>query len=92
MNLSVDDLTAALARNRDVFAALFQGASPEMQNWRQAPEKWNLVEIACHMYDEELEDFRARTFGVLESPEEDWVPIDPANWVKRARLCLQKLY
>ncbi len=58
------------------------GLHEELYLWRPGPEKWCLLEVICHLYDEEREDFRARTRHVLETPETPMPPIDPVGWVK----------
>lgn len=70
-----------LARHRDVFRALFIGLAPEEITWKPTPEKWCALEIICHLYDEEREDFRARLSSTLEAPEQPWPKIDPPAWV-----------
>jgi len=75
-------IIAELARNRDVFHSLLAGASATEYTWKPAPDKWCLLEIICHLYDEEREDFRARTKSVLEDPERPLEPIDPVGWVE----------
>lgn len=71
-----------LSRNKDVFRDLLHGLTREMYLWKPAPEKWCLLEIICHLFDEEREDFRARTKHVLETPDDPMTPIDPVAWVK----------
>ncbi len=71
-----------LARNRSVFRSLLSGMTKEAYTWRPAPDKWNLLEIICHLHDEERDDFRARTRSVLEDPERPLKPIDPLGWVE----------
>lgn len=70
-----------LAQNRHVFAHLLMDATPSMQKWRPSPLKWNLLEVVCHLLDEEKLDFRARVKHVLEEPENQMQPIDPEGWV-----------
>jgi hypothetical protein len=70
-----------LAGNADVFEGLLSGVPKEMYMWKQAPEKWCLLEIACHLYDEEREDFRARTKQALFDTTGPWIKIDPVEWV-----------
>ena len=70
-----------LSRNRDVFKGLLTGLTKDEYVWRPKPEKWCLLEIICHLYDEEREDFRARTKHVLETPTEPLTPFDPSRWV-----------
>ena len=57
-----------LSKNRNVFKELLSGLTAEMYLWMPNPGKWCLLEIVCHLYDIEREDFRARTKHVLETP------------------------
>ena len=70
-----------LQRNAATFRTLLEGQSPAEYTWRPAPGKWCLLEIVCHLYDEEREDFRARVRHVLEKPTQPMTPIFPVNWV-----------
>jgi hypothetical protein len=74
-----------LAHNKAVFQALFAHVPEEQVRWKPAPDKWSLLEVACHLYDEEREDFRARVRQTLEAPGESWPPIDPVGWVRERR-------
>ncbi len=71
-----------LGRNNQVFIGLLSGMTREEYLWKPAPEKWCLLEIACHLVDEEREDFRARVKHVLENPDLPLLLIDPQGWVK----------
>lgn len=70
-----------LARNREVFKSLLMQVAKDEYLYKPAPDKWNLLEIVCHLYDEEREDFRFRTKQTLFHPEQPWPPILPAEWV-----------
>jgi len=61
--------------------ALFQAVDPALVRFRYAGEKWNLLDVACHLLDEEREDFRPRVKHILEQPREPMKSIDPAGWV-----------
>lgn len=74
-----------LARHRDVFRALLAGLKPEDQRWKPAPEKWCILEVVCHLRDEEREDFGARLRSTLLSPEQPWPKIDPVAWATERR-------
>jgi len=71
----------ALASNAATFKAMFSDVPKEMYLWKPAPDKWCLLEIACHLFDEEREDFRARVKDTLLTPEKSWPSIDPLKWV-----------
>ena len=70
-----------LDRNAPVFFGMFNSVPAEVRKWKPAPDKWSALEILCHMYDEELEDFRARTNHVLETPKEPMPAINPVALV-----------
>jgi hypothetical protein len=74
-----------LSRNRGVFKHLLTGLKQEEYLWKPKPEKWCLLEIICHLHDEEREDFRTRTRIVLESLEDPLPPIDPVGWVQERK-------
>ncbi len=80
MNLSI--ITTALERNGKVFESLLSGIDKETYMWKPSADKWCLLEIVCHLYDEEREDFRARVKHVLETPEKSFPPFDPISMVK----------
>ncbi|HAF23255.1 MAG TPA: DinB family protein [Blastocatellia bacterium] len=72
-----------LSRNRDVFEGLLNGVNGEQAKWKPSPDKWSMLEVINHLYDEEKEDFRARLQSVLADPKQPLAPIDPQNWVTR---------
>ncbi len=80
--MNYNPIIEELARNRAVFKGLLSGLTDKEYLWKRLPEKWSLLEIICHLYDEEREDFRARTRHVLEKPEELLPSIDPQGWVQ----------
>lgn len=70
-----------LSQNREVFDSLLREVSPEQAAWKPAPEKWSMLEVVNHLYDEEREDFRQRLELTLADPAQPWPPIDPQGWV-----------
>ena len=71
-----------LETNSSTFKSLLDNISDEQSKWKPKPEKWSLLEIVNHLYDEEREDFRQRIMNIFENPEKEWAPIAPAEWVK----------
>ncbi len=61
---------------------LLRNVPREVYLWKPAPEKWCILEVICHLYDEEREDFRARVKHTLETPVKLAPPIDPVAWVQ----------
>jgi hypothetical protein len=75
-------ITTALGQNKAVFENLLSGIDEQTYLWKPSANKWCLLEIVCHLYDEEREDFRARVKHVLETPEKSFPPFDPIGMVK----------
>jgi len=75
-------ITNKLSENLNTFKSLLSHLSREEYLWKPGSEKWCLLEIVCHLYDEEQFDFRARTRHILENIQSDLPPIDPVGWVK----------
>lgn len=71
-----------LSKNKNVFGTLLNDTTKKDYLWKQTQDKWCLLEIVCHLYDEECEDFPKRLKSVLENPEKPFSPIDPVGWVK----------
>ena len=78
-------LYAELARGADGVRALVAGMSPAEARARPSPEAWSALEVICHLYDEEREDFRQRLDVILHRPREPFPPIDPEAWVADRR-------
>lgn len=78
-----------LEKNKVLIQTLMQDASEEEYRWKQSPDKWNLLEIICHLYDEEIEDFRTRTINVLETPHLRPPSFDPVAWVTERKYAEQ---
>ena len=70
-----------LSANLRVFDHFLGGVGSEQAGWHPAPEAWSLLEVVCHLYDEERDDFRTRLRLILEDPAQEWPPIDPRGWV-----------
>jgi hypothetical protein len=76
-----DHIIQQLSKNKGIFKEFLNGLSKEEYLWKPSPEKWCLLEIICHLYDEEREDFRQRTKHVLETPEQPLPMFDQIAWV-----------
>ena len=74
-------IVAQLGVNVGVFTHLFQNLSEDQARWKPDEDRWSMLEVICHLYDEEREDFRQRLQLTLDNPEQKWPPIDPEGWV-----------
>lgn len=80
-NMNLEYFIERLSTNRQVISGLATTVSVEQARWKPSPEKWSILEVLNHLYDEEREDFRQRLDLVLTNPEGTWPRIDPQNWV-----------
>ena len=72
---------AQMGQNAASIQQLVEGVLAEQARWRPDEASWSLLEVVCHLYDEEREDFRARLDLILHRPDSPWPPIDPGGWV-----------
>ncbi len=79
--MDYNEIIQKLTLNKYTYYSLLRNVTEQEYSWRPTPNQWNLLEILCHLYDEEREDFRARTKHVIETPENPLPSIDPENWV-----------
>lgn len=75
--MKLERLIDSLERFQHVLPALVKGLDDETVRWRPASGNWSIVEIVCHLADEEVEDFRTRVQMTLEDPTREWPSIDP---------------
>ena len=66
-----------LERIPDSLALLLADLSTDDARWRPSESDWSILEIICHLIDEDLDDFGTRLRMTLEAPEADWPKIDP---------------
>ena len=66
--MRLDMVRRELAQGAEIVTALVAGVSPEEARVRPAPGAWSLLEVVCHLHDEEREDFRPRLDLVLHRP------------------------
>ncbi|MCP3961494.1 MAG: DinB family protein [bacterium] len=68
-----------------ILADLFAGVGDEELRWKPAPERWSMLEVLVHLWDEEKDDFRHRLALTLDDPAREWPAIDPEGWVRERR-------
>lgn len=87
--MKLESVIAELERNRKVFKETLADMPQTLINWKANPKDWSLLEIICHLVDEEKEDFRARIDYAFQFPGKPLKPIDPAGWVKSRKYAEQ---
>jgi hypothetical protein len=75
-------LIARFAALMPAVDALVLGISDADARWKPASGAWSMLEIVCHLADEELEDFGPRLRATVRDPAQPWAPIDPEGWAR----------
>ena len=73
-------LIARLAAGGEALRAAVAATDPEQTSWRSAEGKWSVLDVVCHLLDEEREDFRARLRLLWDQPGVAWPSIRPDLW------------
>jgi len=71
-----------LVNSTETIRALLAGISQEEAQIKPSRGSWSILEVVCHLYDEEREDFREHLDFILHRQHEEWHPIAPQAWVK----------
>jgi len=71
-----------LANSTEMIRTLLTGISQEEAQVKPSRGSWSILEVVCHLYDEEREDFREHLDFILHRQHEEWHPIAPVAWVK----------
>src|SRR5215211_2338223 len=78
-------LYGELANSTEMIRALLVDLTPEEAKIKPNSESWSILEVVCHLYDEEREDFREHIDFILHRQNEEWHQIDPQAWVSERR-------
>lgn len=70
-----------LQNSTEMIRALLAGITQEQAHARPNEQSWSSLEVVCHLYDEEREDFREHLDFILYRQNEEWHRIDPQGWV-----------
>ena len=70
-------LFAQLEQHAAVIRALLTDLGTDEATWRPAADKWCALEVACHLLDEEREDFRAGLGSTWAGPGGAWPKMAP---------------
>jgi len=83
--MKFETLYDELQYSTEMIRALISGISQEEARFKPSPETWSILEVVCHLYDEEREDFREHLDFVLHRQDEEYHAIDPQGWVAERR-------
>ena len=79
--MNYETLFKELQNSAEVIRSLLAGISQEDAQVKPTPEAWSILEVTCHLYDEEREDFREHLDFILHRQNEAWHVIHPQEWV-----------
>jgi hypothetical protein len=80
--MNAGPIIARLAGTPKAISALLSDVSAEDSHFKPPSGAWSIVEIVCHLADEDRCDFRSRLRSTLETPEKPWPPNDPEAWAR----------
>jgi hypothetical protein len=78
-----------LVNSTEMIRAMLVGIDQDEAGIKPNAESWSILEVVCHLYDEEREDFREHLDFIvstslnagLHRQNEEWHQIDPQGWV-----------
>ena len=79
--MNPESILTSMTQTSQAIRSLASGISDEQARWKPAPDSWSILEVLCHLLDEERYDFRVRLDFILHKPGQPWPPIDPQGWV-----------
>jgi len=79
--MEFNTLYQELQFSTEMIRALLAGVAPEESRLKPSAESWSILEVVCHLYDVEREDFREHLDCILHRQNEKWHEIDPQRWV-----------
>jgi hypothetical protein len=71
-----------LVLSTEMIRSLLAGIPQVEAQYKPGKSAWSILEVTCHLYDEEREDFREHLDFILHRQHEEWHPIAPTAWVK----------
>ena len=89
--MNIGYFTTRMATNAGAVNQFVKHVDIGQAQWKPSAEKWSMIEVMCHLYDEERLDFRRRLELVLEDPTASWPPIDPQGWVSERNYAAQDI-
>lgn len=74
-----------LESSTEMIRVLLTGITQEESRVKPNPESWSMLEVVCHLYDTEREDFREHLDFILHRQDEQYHAIDPQGWIKERK-------
>jgi DinB family protein len=81
-----------LANSTEMIRALLKDIGQEQAQVKPDAKSWSILEVVCHLHDEEREDFREHLDFILHRQNEEYHVIDPQGWVTERKYNQQSLF
>ncbi len=75
--MQFDALAYELERGGLLMGILVLGVTPEEAQVKPSAESWSMLEVVCHLYDEECRDFRKHLDHILQGSDQPPFPDVP---------------
>src|SRR5688572_23997657 len=89
--MKFQELYNEMVQSTEIIRAMLSGVSQQDAQIKKSPKVWSILEVTCHLYDEEREDFRKRLQFILGDQQGKWPFIAPAMWVTTHKYSEQNL-
>jgi hypothetical protein len=83
--MKFETLHRELENSAEMIRALLVGITQDEAQIKSNPESWSILEVVCHLYDIEREDFREHLDFILQRQNEEYHVIDPQSWVEERK-------
>lgn len=80
-----------LVLSAEMIRALTNGIGQEQAQVKPDAKSWSILEVVCHLYDLEREDFREHLDFILHRQNEEYHVIDPQSWITERKYNEQSL-
>lgn len=79
--MKFETLYQELQNSTEMIRTLLSGVTQGESQVKPSPESWSILEVVCHLYDEEREDFREHLDFILHRQNEEYHVINPQAWI-----------
>jgi hypothetical protein len=78
--MNLEKMLRSLERFGHMLPEVVREVSDDDSRWKPPNGAWSIVEVVCHLGDEEEFDFGQRVRLTLTDANTTWPPIDPEGW------------
>ena len=90
--MKFQSLYQELVNSTEMIRALIKDIGQEQAQVKPDAKAWSILEVVCHLHDEEREDFREHLDFILHRQNEEYHVIDPQGWIAERKYNEQDLF